>query len=186
MKSAPRYSIERHDHGWLVCAKPFETSIPINALPECMKLFGKKAVMDLGIAHHYNAIKRTPFVVLAIGSEQDCTSWRNEIEEELKLSLPEDRWWMGTDVGKSSATIFGVMCQKWPDAREFGDGCYPLDASDFGRCKRLLDMFPEWRGRLHDVAEAYPKTAWPSIIARWSEIENSLTAEQNKILRGEL
>lgn len=72
-------------------------------------------------------------------------------------------WLLGDDTGISSKTIFSVMT---------GTPCAwtgtPLDPSDFGRCYRLLALFPEWRDRMHEVSAAYP--AWTRLVESWGEL----------------
>ena len=72
-------------------------------------------------------------------------------------------WIISGDTGASSKTIFAVMVGSKtvrPDV--------PHDPSDFGRCYRLLALFPEWRSRLHEVAEKYPM--WGPLIGAWDEL----------------
>lgn len=179
------YEIERRPLGWLICAAPGETGIPVSALNECLPIFKNDSVINCGIAHHYNANRYKKHVILAVATPQDSAAWEKEIAEELKDHDPQDRWWLGTDVGKSSAALFHVLCReglKW-ETDAYGQKATPQDASDFGRCKRLLEAIPEWRNRLAEVAEKYPDTAWPRIIARWQEIETAKPERANEILR---
>lgn len=74
-------------------------------------------------------------------------------------------WLMSGDTGTSSKTICSVMTGS--DAPEFGPDV-PHDADDFGRCYRLLELFPEWRGRLPEVAAKYPK--WGPMVVAWDEL----------------
>lgn len=74
-------------------------------------------------------------------------------------------WMMGPDTGISSKTICAVMtgCDTtgmWCDV--------PHDPSDFGRCYRLLKLFPEWRPRLGEVAERFKE--WGPLVAAWDEL----------------
>lgn len=72
-------------------------------------------------------------------------------------------WLMSDDTGTSSKTICAVITgssMNYPDV--------PHDPSDFGRCHRLLSLFPEWRPRLHEVAEKYPM--WGPMVAAWDEL----------------
>jgi hypothetical protein len=73
-------------------------------------------------------------------------------------------WLMSGDTGVSSETIFGVMTGR--PTRMAG---VPYDRSDFGRCYRLLAMFPEWRDRLEDVADKYP--SWAHLVQQWGYLE---------------
>ena len=44
----------------------------------------------------------------------------------------------------------------------------PYDGGDFGRCYRLLQHFPEWRERLHEMSEKYPM--WGPMVEVWDEL----------------
>jgi hypothetical protein len=59
-----------------------------------------------------------------------------------------------------------------PDAAESA-ATGPQDASDFGRCRRLLDLFPDWESNLHVVSEAFPATPWPSLVDRWKDLTSA-------------
>lgn len=177
-----QYVIERWPLGWVLCGVPrYGRGIPMDALNECMSLFPKDAVIDSGIVHHLRQTVN-PNSCICVVSKNDGKKWREEIEETLKSFSPEQRWLKGLDVGSSSATIFSVFCDRYwtNEAQKIGNGSVPMDSDDFGRCKRLLDKFPEWKSNLKLVALAYPK--WTKIVERWDEIENSTPMQQNDIL----
>ena len=72
-------------------------------------------------------------------------------------------WIVGHDTGRSSKTIWGVMMGvRVPDMDA------PHDPDDFGRCYRLLQLIPEWRRRLHEVAGQCPR--WKPIIEAWPQL----------------
>ncbi len=82
------------------------------------------------------------------------------------------RWWWsrGGDRGLSSETIWRVM-RGW----NLGEGRggvllgYPHDPDDFSRCRKLLDLIPEWRARIAMVAERLP---WfRPFTDRWDEMD---------------
>lgn len=77
-------------------------------------------------------------------------------------------------VGVSAATIASVMLGV--PLRGF-DACHPLDPDDLRRCVGLLDAVPAFRSRLHEVAETYPRSAWPELVARWADLETLLRTE---------
>lgn len=180
----PKYIVERHTHGWLICPAPLSPGIPMGALNECQPMFPEKAGVWMGIAHHFRASGKP--VTMAIATDADAEKWKAEIGEELKKHAfcPETRWWCGLDVGMSAAAIFAVFCigDRRAFAKEMSHAATPSDADDFGRCHRLLQLFPAWRSRLGEVAAAYPESKWPGIIARWEELEKAETAEQTRIL----
>ena len=73
-------------------------------------------------------------------------------------------WLLSNDTGISSKTILSVMTGshlKCPDV--------PYDPSDFGRCHRLLALFPGWRARLPEVAEQFP--IWRPMVDAWDELD---------------
>lgn len=183
----PQYSIERHRHGWLVCAAPGQAGVPLDALREITRMIpnAKTAVIAIGVGHHLRFSRYRPEVVMAIATKAGATAWEQEITELLKGRLPEEQWWLGVDVGKSSAAIFAALCPlRWHrEADEYAQGATPGDAADFGRCTRLLELFPGWRDRLGEVYSLYPGTAWTRIIPRWGELEAATTERQNEILQ---
>lgn len=187
------YTIERHTHGWLICAASGQRGVPMNAVDECMPMFPRHsggAVFDAGIVHHYDTLNYRQRVVFAVTTPEGSKLWRAEIEAYIaRIKHPHDRWWYGVDVGTSSASIFGVLCpstlcDNWAkeEATRHGNGSTPADADDLGRCLRLIALFPEWRDRLDEVAAAYPGTAWPRIIDRWGELEKADAKTQCYIL----
>lgn len=182
----PRYTIEVHSLGWLLCAPPGRNGIPLTALSEVAKLFPNNAVMAMGIPHHYKVTGR-PEVCFAVTTPGNDAKWEEEIEKRLLLQEPQPhlRWWKGPRVGLSSAAIFAVFesGHEGRSARAFANGATPRDADDLGRCLHLLKLRPDWSERLADVATAYPETAWPRIIARWSELCAAPWAQQTLILR---
>jgi hypothetical protein len=180
-----QYMLERHTHGWLLCARPGEGGVPMSTLNEIKGLFTSDEVIDAGIAHHYNTMGYRLHVVMAICTADGSKLWCKEIEDELADYPPALRWWSSTDVGRSSAAIFHVFCPEHLKlvSRTFSQGDTPKDAADFHRCKRLLQQFPDWRNRLNEVAAFYPKTAWLEIVDRWSELEQASDEDIYRILK---
>jgi hypothetical protein len=75
-------------------------------------------------------------------------------------------WITSDDTGISSKAIWAQMVGA-PHDPVWGAG-YPHDPSDFGRCYRLLERIPEWKGRMHEMAQYGP--VWPGLIAAWDEL----------------
>ena len=90
--------------------------------------------------------------------------------------MTPNEWILGGDTGVSSKTIWAVMmgCAN-PDMDCFFN--IPLDPSDFGRCYRLLNQFPEWKTRLDEVGECFPK--WKPLLREW----DNLTSLYEKVKR---
>ena len=85
-----------------------------------------------------------------------------------KPPMTPEEWALGGDTGVSSLTIYSVMTgHRWA-----GWGCRdfdaPYDPADFGRCYRLLKLFPHWRPRLGEVAAACPRFA--GIVREWNAL----------------
>jgi len=82
----------------------------------------------------------------------------------MNLTKAQLGWICGHDTGTSSKTIFSVMT-----GVEAIRADVPYDPGDFGRCYRLLDLVPEWRPRLQEVADRYAE--WGPLVKAWSMLE---------------
>lgn len=183
MNYIPRFSIETHDYGWLICGQGGR--VPLDILTTSMGMFPKGVLIATSIPHHYRVSGRED-VVMAVAIKENIQSWTAAINQAVAGLPPEERWWKGTEVGASSAAVFAVFCDaRWKRSVEyFYPGAnVPHDADDFGRCQQLLALFPEWNQRREEIGKAYPDTKWPAIIARWTEIANAAAAEAGAILR---
>lgn len=80
------------------------------------------------------------------------------------MSDPERRaeWLKLHDSGLSSCCIADKMCGMIPT------GHYPHDGDDFGRCERLLMLYPAWRERFDEMASV--NAHWSALVSRWDEI----------------
>lgn len=183
----PDYTIERWRYGWVFCGGSETRGIPSTAFSETKGLFTKGTIIDPGIAHHLRACGKTN-AVMCVATKADSEKWRAEITDSIKQLPAQERWWKGLDVGMSSAAIFAVFCEdrfkfEANEARSGApSGALPRDADDFGRCQRLLVLFPEWRAQLSKVVDAYPETKWREVITRWDVLEKALPEEVTHIL----
>ncbi len=91
---------------------------------------------------------------------------------ELRAAI---HWLLGGDTGTSSKTILSVMCGV-KISSAFGPSV-PHDSADFGRCHRLLMLFPEWRQRLPEVSFEYP--IWRPLIESWDSLEADYKAAKS-------
>ena len=74
-------------------------------------------------------------------------------------------WWIARgEHGVSSETIYAVFAVARPRRSDV-----PHDPDDFRRCRRLLDLMPEWRSRIEEVALAYPW--YRPFTDRWDEMD---------------
>ena len=179
-----QYTIERYRNGWLMCSANGKNGIPMNALNECVPLFGRKSVMDSGIARHYREIGKRE-AVIAIGTPAGCTQWRNIIEGSIKHLPADDRWWYGCDVGLSSAALFAAITLKQIlkyKANEYGKAATPQDSDDLSRCFKMLAEVGEPLALKAAVVSAYPETAWVQIMERWEELKAADGKRQCAIL----
>lgn len=82
----------------------------------------------------------------------------------FKFDSPEE-WLASGDTSASSSVIWNALVGR----RFTSDGVdVPRDPTDFSRCYLLLLAFPDWRGRLAEVAERHP--AWWPYVDRWNEL----------------
>jgi len=96
-------------------------------------------------------LKTWEFSALANGYEKEhanCQEDKDAIADRFKANSPLE-WLHGLDTGVSSETIYSVMTGH--NVLTCGEGDAPHDPGDFGRCYRLLKLFPEWRERLAEV-----------------------------------
>ena len=75
-------------------------------------------------------------------------------------------WAMGRDTGTSSMTIYSAITGIPTHFRRYD---IPYDPDDFGRCSRLLALFPSWREQLHKVVAICP--AWDPFVEHWDELQ---------------
>ena len=57
----------------------------------------------------------------------------------------------------------------------------PHDPSDFRRCYLLLKFIPEWKQRLHEVAERFPE--WKPFVEHWDELTQLYEEERENVDR---
>lgn len=85
-------------------------------------------------------------------------------------------WWRNRgEVGTSSGTIWSVMTG---GALPHGHASVPWDPDDFSRCRKLLELIPEWRAQLHLVAQKYPE--WTGLVANWDELDAMFDEEASR------
>lgn len=75
-------------------------------------------------------------------------------------------WFTGSDTGTSSKCIAAVMCGADPEKIE--NCSHPYDPADLGRCLRLLEIFPEWKARMPEMANV--SDSWALAAKHWNEL----------------
>ncbi|NLA68015.1 MAG: hypothetical protein GX856_07205 [Gammaproteobacteria bacterium] len=78
-------------------------------------------------------------------------------------------WLAGGDSGASSKAI----CHHMLGMKS--DGSFPWDPSDLGRCLRLLELFPEWKPRIGEMARY--SYIWSALATRWDELAAMMADE---------
>lgn len=73
-------------------------------------------------------------------------------------------WFVSDDTGSSSKAIAAHMTGT---KAKYGMD-YPSDPSDLGRCLRLLEKIPEWKGRISEMAHHSP--GWAGLVYKWDDI----------------
>jgi hypothetical protein len=101
------------------------------------------------------------WAISAVGQPMDRPNMAEDAQKRAD-------WLNSGDTGTSSLTIFATMTGNSQPVR-YGFGNWPQDASDLGRCVRLLDRFPEWRARMGEMAARYPK--WRPFAEAWADLE---------------
>ncbi len=103
----------------------------------------------------------------------------------MKIDKRLLKWWCCGDTGSSSEAIVFVMCGLNPKAiLKTHWSSYPYDSGDFGRCYKLLQAIPEWRGRIKEMACL--GNVWDKIAITWQDLENLYVDEKPKELYSKL
>lgn len=89
-------------------------------------------------------------------------------EDELRRAM---KWFAGRDTGMSSKAIAAAMCGV-PS-----DGSIPHDPADLGRCLRLLELFPEWKGERFKRTMSGVSHQWSVFVESWDKMAESMADE---------
>lgn len=81
-----------------------------------------------------------------------------------KPAVTPEEWARGRDTGVSSLTIYAAITGRDTNM----PWNIPYDPSDFGRCYRLLKLFPSWRAQLHKVVGICQE--WAPFVQHWDEL----------------
>ncbi|CAB4158583.1 hypothetical protein UFOVP736_68 [uncultured Caudovirales phage] len=181
------YTTYLYPHGHLIVAPE---GLPLTELQRLILGHPEDARLAPGIAHHYRYNKHggTPCFAF-VPNTGAAVAWETEINESLRGRHSEARWFLGTDVGSSSLTMFATLCSPgayvvYAVALENSKQhpSTPQDSEDLGRCLRLCDALG-WHSRIDELATAYPHTHWPAIAAHWKFLRTTDTAQVNDLLK---
>jgi len=82
-----------------------------------------------------------------------------------------EAWLLDGNVGMSSKAIYCHMTGREPE-----DGYwYPYDPDDLNRCLLLLDLIPEWRSRMPEMAVHCHQ--WAGLVADWPALAGCFIRE---------
>lgn len=79
-------------------------------------------------------------------------------------------WLTGDDTSAAAVTILHALTSLYDPERFDPESAdyLPYDSDDFGSCYRLLESFPEFKSRLHEVVELHP--SWGSLVEAWPKL----------------
>lgn len=82
-----------------------------------------------------------------------------------------EAWLLDGQVGMSSKSIYCHMTGREPE-----DGySYPCDPDDLNRCLLLLELIPEWRSRMPEMAAHGKK--WAGLVSDWPTLAGCFIRE---------
>ena len=113
----------------------------------------------------------SPEVLLihAMHALEECVQRDEAMREDVSIARRALLWLAGRDTGMSSEAIcYHMLGMK-------SDGSFPLDPSDLGRCLRLLELFPEWKPRMGEMARY--SAQWAALVERWDELAEMMADE---------
>lgn len=91
--------------------------------------------------------------------------------ENLSIETRALHWLMSGDTGASSKSI----CAHMQGIQKSDYASYPRDPADLGRCLRLLEIMPEWKPRIQEMAVYGP--GWAGQVAVWQELRATMDNE---------
>jgi hypothetical protein len=104
--------------------------------------------------------------------ERECCSYCFQFDHEpstcpkLVSEANLQKWWNGPDTGTSSKALYTTLTGQGGVSLDQRDP--PSDPSDFGRCFRFLQAFPELRAR---IGEMRTVKGWAPLVDAWDELE---------------
>lgn len=82
------------------------------------------------------------------------------------------QWLFSEETGLSSKNICGYMLSI--TVRQ----SVPWDIGDLGRCIRLLEKIPEWKQRMQQLGNAYPR--WQPYADSWDELTRTYYQDRKR------
>lgn len=183
-----RYVVSQYDYGIALLS---HRGIPIHDVSVAYKLLEgdpEKMVIAPGVAKYLSNNEGFRSVLAIAKSKEYEKRWEREIADSMKdYACPFVAWAkMGLDVGLSACTMLRACGdEKLVNAVSkflYTDDATPRDASDFGRCMRMVMAYShvlEKRSMPYEFysvfgdAEKYPlscRGTWKKLIQNWEEL----------------
>lgn len=109
-----------------------------------------------------------------------CEAARLEAKDIATSAIGVLKWFLDGKIGSASKAIVRKMMGMEPryNRVKFKQDTYaPIDIDEFGKCIKLLDLFPAWRERLPDMVTVSPE--WAVLVANWPKLEAEYRAEMD-------
>ena len=146
--------------------------VPLGDMAALMQQAPQGAVMDLRLASRIGAM-----MVFGAPAELDRLRARNlppSPERQAQVAAARAAglepaavaWVEDGDRGRSSETLFSVLTGV--ALRSPQQYAVPSDASDFGRCRRLLEAAPSLMGQIDRMGEVSPEGR--ALVQAWSQL----------------
>lgn len=95
-------------------------------------------------------------------------------KQSMEASNPLESWLLSGDTGLSSKFMASVL-----SGHNMKRNDHPYDASDFGRCVRLLEAEPELRKKLSLMNNHGPY--WQILVKNWDKLESLYKDDVNNV-----
>jgi len=104
----------------------------------------------------------------------DPDDWEQFARQRRQKSIQarDNAWFCSLFTGASAIAIQQRMNPARPTTFKRN---HPHDPSDLNRCLLLLDLVPEWRPRLGEMADVSP--AWAALVGEWDNLEGMFLDE---------
>ncbi len=180
------YTISSTPYGKVITST---TGIPVSDYDAITKLAGpnpKDLVLSLSLVNYYKYHTGKRVVMVIARSQKDHDEWCDEVEREIDTLVKKGTskrmaWAIGLDSGLSSMFLMYMLEKRLPSGsitpiykvcnwRQLEEkDSWPMDAYDFGRCMRMLDLFSELRLNLHEGV--FDTKEWKQLAVAWASIE---------------
>lgn len=139
----------------------------------CLRCGAKEAVIPAGgMSLSKKRLQIMTLIGEAFDGEHAICKETPDSPINKKPTTPQE-WAESHDVGLSSSLICYVMSGVFPRRYRFHElehAPAPQDPADFGRCYRLLQLFPDWRPKLHMVGERFDSQEWRVLATNWEPL----------------